>query len=136
VRTVRIALVGATVWSLGLVVAALTVPLYSGESESTDATGATTITATSATLVSQNGWWGLVVAGVPLAACLVVGAMLLGSRRHWAQVAALVVVALLAVGTVLSLLSIGPFVAPATAALAVAVLTTLGAPAQRPGGAA
>lgn len=120
-RTVRIALVAASLWSAALVVAALTVPVYSGESEGTDSTGATVNTATSATLVEENGWWGLVVAGVPLVACLVVGALLLGPGGRAAKVAAVVVVGLLGLGTLLAMLSIGIFVLPATVALVVAV---------------
>lgn len=120
--TARIALAGATLWSLALVVAALTVPVYSGETGGTDSTGAVSTTSSSTTLVGENGWWGVVVAGIPLAACLVVGALLLGPGGRGAQVAALVVVALLGVLTVLSLLSVGVFVAPAVAGLGVAVL--------------
>ena len=127
-KTARIALAGATLWSLALVVAALTVPVYSGESESTDSTGATVTTSTSATLVGENGWWGLVVASVPLVACLVVAALLLGPGGRTARVAAVVVVVLLGIGTLLGMLSIGIFVLPVTVALAVAVAS---APADR-----
>ena len=117
----RIALAAAMLWSLALVVAALTAPLYSGESESTDSTGTVTSRTTSATLVDVNGWWGLVVASLPLVACLGVGALLLGPGGRAAVVAAAVVVALLGVVTVLGMLSIGIFLLPVTAALTVAV---------------
>ena len=120
-KTARIALAGATLWSLALLVAALTVPVYSGESESTDSTGATVTTSASATLVGENGWWGLVVAGVPLVACLVVAALLLGPGGRNARITAVVVVVLLGIGTLLGMLSIGIFVLPVTVALAVAV---------------
>jgi hypothetical protein len=123
VRTTRLALGGATLWSLALVVAALTVPVYSGETTTADSTGATTATATSTTLVGENGWWGLVVAGLPLVACLVVGALLLGPGGRTGKAVAVVVVAVLGVGTLLGLLSIGIFVLPVTVALAVAVAT-------------
>jgi hypothetical protein len=138
VKTVRIALGAAALWSVGLVVAALIVPVYSGESERTDSTGSASSTATSATLVEVNGWWGLVLASIPLVACLVVGALLLGGRGRPATIAALVVVGLLGVLTVLSLLSVGLFLAPAVAALGVAVLVAPGAPAEgrRPAGGA
>ena len=43
-RTTRIALVGAALWSLALVVGALTVPLYSSDTASGDSTGAVTTT--------------------------------------------------------------------------------------------
>ena len=123
--TARIALAGATVWSLALVVGALTVPLYSGDSSTSDPTGPTSTAPSTATLVEVNGAWGLVVASVPLAASVVVGALLLGVRGRAAQLTALGVVGLLGLGTVLSLLSVGLFVAPVTAALGMAVLVSL-----------
>ena len=121
-KTVRIALAGATLWGIALVVAALTVPVYHGEFETTES-GSTTVTSTSATLVSENGWWGLVVAGIPLVVCLVVGALLLGPGGPAAKVVAVVVVALLGLGNLLAMLSIGIFVLPVTVALVVAVAT-------------
>jgi hypothetical protein len=132
-KTVRIALVGAALWSAALVVAALTLPAYSGATSSADSTGAVTngsagaVTngSTTATLVEVNGWWGLVIASIPLGACVVVGTLLLGPGGRAAQVAAAVVVGLLAVLTVLSLLSIGLFLVPAVAALGLAVLVAL-----------
>ena len=136
-KTVRFALAGAILWSIVLVVGALTVPLYSGSSAnsvgsaSADSTGGVVIdpaTSTTATLVAVNGWWGLVIAGIPLAACVVVGALLLGPAGRAAQVAAAVVVALLGILTVLSLLSIGLFLVPAVVGLGLAVLVSL--PAQ------
>ena len=135
-RTVRIALGAATGWGIALVVAALTVPVYAGDGVTTDSSGLSTSASTSTTLVAENGWWGLVVAGIPLGCSVVVAVLLLGVRRRPAEIAALVIVGLLGVGTVLGLLSVGLFIAPATAALAVAVLGTLSAPAQHRGGAA
>jgi hypothetical protein len=125
VRTVRIALGAAVAWSVALVVAALTVPVYSGDSITTESSGVSTSTTTATTLVAENGWWGLVVAGIPLACSVVVAVLLLGVRRRPAEIAALVIVGLLGVGTVLALLSVGLFVAPVTAALGLAVLVSL-----------
>lgn len=122
VTTVRIALISATVWSAALVVAALTLPAYSGGTASTDSTGVLTTSSSTATLVEANGWWGLVIASVPLGACALVGTLLLGPGGRAAKVAAAVVVALLGGLTVLSLLSIGLFLVPAVACLGVAVL--------------
>jgi hypothetical protein len=127
VKTVRIALAGASLWSAALVVAALTLPAYSGSTASTDPTGAVTTSSSTATLVEANGTWGLVVASIPLAACLVVVALLLGPGGRPAHIVAAVVVALLGILTVLSLLSIGLFLVPVVGALAVAVLGALGA---------
>ena len=133
-RTVRFALAGAILWSIALVVGALTVPLYSGSSAGSvgsagaDSTGGVVIdpvTSTTATLVAVNGWWGLVIAGIPLVACVVVGTLLLRAGGRAAQVAAAVVVGLLGVLTVLSLLSIGLFLVPAVGGLGLAVLVSL-----------
>jgi hypothetical protein len=124
-KTVRIALVGAALWSAALVVAALTLPAYSGATAGADSTGAVTNGSTTATLVEVNGWWGLVVASIPLGATVVVGTLLLGPGGRAAQVAAAVVVALLGALTVLSLLSIGLFLVPAVAGLGLAVLVAL-----------
>jgi hypothetical protein len=133
VTTVRIALVAAALWSVALVVGALTLPVYSGDVAGTGSTGATFGGSTGATLVEVNGWWGLVLASVPLAASVLVAALLLGPGGRAAQVAAAVVVALLGGLTVLSLLTVGLFLAPAVVALGLAVLVALTA---RPAGAA
>lgn len=130
-RTTRIALAVATLGSLALVVGALTAPLYSSDTGSGDSTGPVSTTSSTATLVEVNGGWGLVVASLPLAVCLVVGALLLGPGGRAATVVAAVVVALLGVLTVLSLLSVGLFLAPVTAALGLAVLVSLSSPPPR-----
>ena len=134
-RTTRIALVVATLWSLALVVAALTVPVYSGEAVGADSAGGATSTSTSATLVEVNGWWGLAVGVIPLAVSLVVGALLLGPGGQAPRLVALVIVLLLGIATVLSLLTVGIFIAPVTAALGIAVIVSFSgsAAARRPG---
>ncbi|NYG07682.1 hypothetical protein BJ986_002169 [Phycicoccus badiiscoriae] len=133
VKAVRIALVSASAWSALLVVAALTVPVYSGETSSADSTGEVSSSPTTATLVEVNGAWGLVVASIPLLACAVVGALLLRPGGRTRQVIAAVVVGLLGILTVVSLLTVGVFVAPATAGLGVAVLLALASPTERHG---
>ena len=133
-KTTRIALAVATSWSLALVVAALTVPVYSGESVGADSGGRATSTSTPATLVVVNGWWGLAVGVIPLAVSLVIGALLLGPGGRAATVVALVVVVLLGIATVLSLLTVGLFVAPVVAALGIGALATLSAPGSRASG--
>ena len=131
-RTARAALAGATLWSLALVVGALTVPLYSSDTSSGDSTGTASTTSSTATLVEVNGGWGLVVAGIPMVACLVVGALVLGPGGRVTTIVAAVVVAALGVLTVLSLLGVGLFLAPVTAALGLAVLGSLSSPARHP----
>lgn len=130
-RTVRIALAAAALWAGGLVVAALALPAYTGSSSTEDANGEVHTTSTTATFVEANGTWGLVVASVPLAACLVVAVLLLGPGGRATRVAAVVVVALLGALTVLGLLSIGVFIAPVTAALGLAVIVALSGPPRQ-----
>jgi hypothetical protein len=132
VTTVRIALAAAALWAGGLGVAALTLPAYTGSSSTADASGGLETTSTTATLVEVNGTWGLVVACLPLAVCLVVGALLLGPGGRATQLAAAALVALLGALTVLSLLSIGIFIAPVTVGLAVAVISALTASGAPP----
>ena len=132
-RTVRVALVGATLWSAALPVAALTLPAYSGSSGGTDSTGTVATSSATATFVEVNGTWGLVVVSLPLAACLVVAALLLGTRDRAGHLVAAAVVALLGVLTVLSLLSIGLLLVPVVGCLGTAVLATLTArPTEAP----
>jgi uncharacterized protein involved in response to NO len=117
-RGERIALLVATGWSVALLVAAMVAPVYS----SATVTTARFATATgSATLVQVNGWRVLVVVGIPLVCTLLVGAALWRrAGRPGAGVAAWVVTGLLAGFNVLALASIGIFVVPVTAGLAVA----------------
>lgn len=128
VRTLRIALAAAALWAAGLVVAALTLPAYTASSSTAQAGGEVHTTSSTATFAEANGTWGLVVASLPLASCLVVAVLLLGPGGQAARVAALVVVALLSALTVLGLLSIGIFIAPVTAGLGLAVIAALSAP--------
>lgn len=126
----RVALGAATLWSIGLVVAALTAPVYSGEAGSTDPTGALTTTRTSATLVEVNGWSGVVVATLPLAAALAVAALLLlrgrlgAGAEPWLVAAAWALSATCAALGVLALTSIGALVLPVAAGLGLAVATS------------
>jgi hypothetical protein len=130
-RTVRIALAAATLWGVGLVAAALTLPAYTGSSSTSGAGGTVETDSTTATFVDVNGTWGLVLVTLPLAACVLVAALLLGPGGRVAQVAAAVLVGLLGALALVSLLSIGVFIAPVVAGLGVAVVTTLGAQRTR-----
>jgi hypothetical protein len=134
VRTrVRVALGIAVVWSVGLLVAALTLPAYSGSTSSTSSDGTVTESTTTSTLVEVNGREVLVVLAFPLLASLAVSAILAERRRAterlfpWLDAGAWVVVAACGALVVLGAASIGLFVLPVAAALAVAVTAT-----QRP----
>jgi hypothetical protein len=117
----RVALALAAVWGIGLLVAALTLPVYDVESRGHAPGGTPVVTSGSATLVGVNGPGVLVVAAAPLASALVVGALLAARPRHPAAgVAAWGIVALLAALAVVGLLSVGVLLVPAVVALAVA----------------
>jgi hypothetical protein len=114
----------AAAWALGIVVAALTVPFYSGESISrtTSATGTLTTTTTSshATLVEVNGSRVLIPVAVPLIAVAFVTAAL-GHRRRAGKTGpgllATTILVLLGAGTLVAMLSTGVFVLPVDALL-------------------
>lgn len=114
---VVVALGVALIWSLALAVAAFTLPVYSGEIVTESGS-----TSTTATLVEINGMGVLGVVLAPLAATLVVAALVVMRRRRPVLGAlAWVTVSLLAVLTVAALASIGLFFLPVVIALAVAV---------------
>ena len=125
-RLERISLAVALAWAIGLVVAALLVPVYqsSGVSSSGTSSGVSssgTLTNGSATLVGVNGWAALLVAGAPLAAAAVTGyALWRRTGRQGAGVVAWTVTGMLACFNFLAMLSIGVFVLPVTLALVVA----------------
>jgi hypothetical protein len=116
-RLERISLAVALAWGIGLVVAALLVPVY--QSSGVSSSGA--LTDGSATLVGVNGWGALLVAGAPLAAAMVTGcALWRRAARQGAGFVAWTVTGLLACFNFLAMLSIGVFVLPVTIALIVA----------------
>lgn len=118
-------LAGAGLWSVGLIVAGLTVPIYAGTTSVGSAAAGSNTTASistqSATLVSENGGWVLLVLAVPLAATLLVAALLMPRRRRTLWIAC-GVTGVLALLNLPAMLTIGAFVLPVTAALAVACL--------------
>ena len=104
----RIMLVSAAAWALGLGVAALTVPFYSES-------GSPFLTTSNATLVQVNGPKSLIPIAVPLLAVVVVATALSHRRKNQKTgpgAVAIIVVALLCVGTFLAMLSIGVFFVP------------------------
>ena len=119
---------GAVVWSLGLVLAAMVVPAYSGESCELRADGALMCSSTtSQTLVGANGWFVVeLLLAVVLVAAVVIWLLHVrcstGSER--ALTAAVCCMFALAVFAYLTGFSIGLFVFPVVLLLiASAVLT-------------
>lgn len=118
-RVTSVALLIAACWSAALIVGAFFVPAYQSAGEPPTHAG----TELPNTLVGVNGLSVVAVISVPLLATLAAGgALWLGSRRG-AFPLAWVLTGLLAVFNLLSILSVGIFVLPVTAALIVACAT-------------
>ncbi len=118
-RVTSTALIVAGVWSLVIIAAGFFLPVYATESASTGE-----VVHGSRTIVGVNGWVAIIVVCVPLLATLLVwGALVLRVRydtRAAAPVAWLLV-GMLAVFTLMTIVSIGVAVVPVTLALVVAV---------------
>jgi hypothetical protein len=116
-----IALAGAFIWSLLLLVGASLVPFYQGSVESVGPRGRVRSYDTSGTLVEMEGSGILVVVAVPLAATLLVTLALLAQvLGKNAGPLAWTLVVLLFGFNFLAMLSIGIFLLPTTVALLVA----------------
>jgi hypothetical protein len=116
-RPELISLTIALAWAIGLIIAALVVPVYQSDGISSSGTALSG----SATLVGENGWSALLVAGAPLVAAVAAGcALWLRAGRRGAGVVAWTIAGLLGCVNLLAMLSIGVFVLPVTIALLVA----------------
>lgn len=109
----------AIVWSAGLVLAGLLVPAYTSNSRS-DVNG---VTLTRSTLAQENGARAMALVAVPLLACVLVLWAIRARRAgaRWGAPVAWAGVGLLAIETLVGLLTIGVFILPATILLASAV---------------
>ena len=110
---------GAFVWSMGLVLAALLVPVYDQTESSANG-----LNLTRATLVQTDGVKVLLPVALPAVLTLLIGlaiARRYRSGRDWAASAAWVMVGLLVPLAVLSILSLGAFVIPAAILLSLAL---------------
>ena len=109
----------AVVWSAGLVLAGLLVPAYTSNSTS-DLNG---VTLTRSTLAQESGVRAMALVAVPLLACVVVLWAICARRAgaRWGAPVAWAGVGLVAIETLLGLLTIGVFILPATILLAFAV---------------
>lgn len=111
------ALAVAVVWSAALIIAATRAPVY----RSTTETSSGTVTHDSATLVEENGPAVLLPIGVPLLVSVIVGyALWRREASRGAGPVAWTFTGLLAGFNLVAMLSIGPFLVPVTASLAVA----------------
>jgi len=115
-RPESVALLLAGVWGLGLIVAGFVVPMYRTTSEST--TGE--VPHGSDTLVGVNGPGVVVVLAVPFVVTVLVGCALLLRAHRGALLAAWTLTVMLAMFTLLAMMSISFFVVPVTAGLIVA----------------
>ena len=112
-----IALVVAGLWGLGLLVAAVTVPVYSGSSVS-----ASGMVETSATLTEVNGDGILAIVAIPLVVSLGVALALVyryQTSRPGPGVVAPVLTGLVLILCLLGMVTIGVFVLPVAIALVV-----------------
>ena len=109
----------AIVWSAGLVLAGLLVPAYTSSSTS-DVNG---VTLTRSTLAQENGVRAMALVAVPLLACVLVLWAIRARRAgaRWCAPVAWAGVGLLAIETLVGLLTIGVLILPATILLASAV---------------
>lgn len=116
-------IVVAAVWSLGLVIAALILPVYNGETIS----NSIGVSFTTETLVAGKGAWVLVPVAVPLVICGVVALALRRRRSGTGQRSSLVAwsaVGLLAAFGLYTILSIGAFIIPVALLLAGGIALT------------
>jgi hypothetical protein len=119
--------IAAAVWSLGLVIGALVLPVYDGTISTRDGT-----TFVAETIVAGNGAWVLIPISVPLVMCLVVAVALRRKRAgtdRRSGVVAWVAIAVLGAFALFSILWIGAFIIP------VAILLAAGATLSRAAGA-
>jgi hypothetical protein len=110
-----VALLVAAAYGVALVVAAFTLPVY----ESTSSSSSDGSSQASDTLVGANGLGVALVLGVPLLVTIAVGCALWQGSR-WALPIAWTLTGLLGAANLLAMLSVGVFVLPVTAALALA----------------
>jgi hypothetical protein len=118
----------AALWSVGLLVAAMTAPAYERET----GTSSGEVVRGSATFLEVNGRWGLVVAAFPLLATILVGWLLRGGRSNRAAVrAGWVVTGALTVISLLAMLTVGVYFLPVALALGISCALPA-APPERP----
>jgi hypothetical protein len=119
--------IAAFAWSVLLVVAAFTVPIYSGAESAVSSSGSIQSVATSSTLVAVNGQWVLIPIFVPAVITLLVWIALHRKCSRGSNLASFVawaLVGLLAVFCLVAAFTIGVFIVPVAALLAYATFRT------------
>ncbi len=111
---------GALAWSIGLVVAALALPVYSGTSTSSDVNG---VTLTNSTLVQVNGIRALVLMAIPALVSIIV--LLAIRARHsgarWAAPLAWTAIGVVIVEALVGVMTVGLFILPVPVLLTAAM---------------
>jgi hypothetical protein len=122
--------VGALIWSIGLVLAALLVGSYTGQTVSSEAG----VTLTTRTFVQVNGLRALVLVVIPTVACLAVATALWHRHRRrapWGGPVAWTAIGVLTIEALLGIATVGLFMVPVIVLLVVSVRLVPG-PAARP----
>jgi hypothetical protein len=111
---------GALAWSIGLVVAAVALPVYSGSSTSSDVNG---VTLTNSTLVQVNGIRALVLMAVPALVSIIVLVAIRARRSgaRWASPVAWTAIAVLIAEAMVGFMTIGLFIVPTIVLLVMAM---------------
>jgi hypothetical protein len=112
---------GALVWALGVVLAALLLPAFNGQTVTSELNG---VTLKTATFVQVNGAWVLIPVAVPVLVTVLVGVALHARRTNgpsWVGPAAWGAIALVLVLALVTIASIGAIMLPVVALLVLAM---------------
>jgi hypothetical protein len=129
-RGSTIALLVAGVWSLGVLVAGFTVPVYT---EVTETPGSKAFTRSSETLIAVNGSGAVLVLLIPLLITAIVTPALVAHAHPAGMAVAWSVSGLFAAFNLLAMLTIGIALVPITLALLVACALATGDTSRRSG---
>jgi hypothetical protein len=112
---------GALVWALGVVLAALLLPAFNGQTVTNELNG---VTLTTATFVQVNGAWVLIPVVAPVAVTVLVAVALRARRTNgpsWVGPAAWAAIALVLVLALVTIASIGAIMLPVVVLLGLAM---------------
>jgi hypothetical protein len=112
---------GALVWALGVVLAALLLPAFNGQTMTSELNG---VTLTTATFVQVNGAWVLIPVAAPAVVTVLVAVALRARRANgpsWVGPAAWAAIALVLVLALVTIASIGAIMLPVVVLLVLAL---------------
>jgi hypothetical protein len=112
---------GALAWAVGVVLAALLLPAFNGQTVTSDRGG---VTLTTATFVHVNGGWVLIPVAAPVVVTVLVGGALRARRTNgptWVGPAAWAAIALVFVLALVTIASIGTIMLPVVVLLVLAM---------------